>query len=196
MSSVGDALRAQMLLQREALAGGIAEAELQLRRRRDRAVAEIAARLGAEPRGQRVLEIFRREFHDVVQRLAALLMPRGIGRCRRQRHARHRRAALHRFREADALGLHQEVEDVAVLARGEAVVTSLLLVVDGERRRLLLLKRRQPLPLAPGLLQLDALAHDFRDRKPGAQLVEELGGEAHGVSLTRPVESGRTGLRI
>ena len=58
-----NALRAEMLLQGKSLAGparGIADAELQLRRRRNRAVAEIAARLGAVARGQRVGEEFRR----------------------------------------------------------------------------------------------------------------------------------------
>ncbi len=66
-----------------------------------------------------------------------------------------------------------------------------LLIVDVEGRRLLLLERRQPLPLPPRLLQLDALAHDLGDRKPGAKLVEELGREAHGVvSSAKPGESG------
>ena len=54
-----------------------------------------------------------------------------------------------------------------------------LLVVDRERGRLLLLERRQALELPSCLLQLDAPAHDFRNRKPGAQFVEELGREAH-----------------
>ena len=52
-----------------------------------------------------------------------------------------------------------------------------LTVNDGD---LLLLERRQPLPLAPRLLQLHAPAHDFRNRKPGAQFIEELGRKAHG----------------
>ena len=171
---------AEMLLQRKAFAGRIADAKLQLRRRRNRAVGEIAARLGAVARGQRVGEKFCRQFHHVMQRLAALLVPRGVGRHRRQRHAGHRGEALDRLGERDAFGLHHEVEDVAVLAGGEVVIKSLL-VVDREGRRLLLLERRQPLPLLPRLLQLHAPAHDFRNRKPGAQLIEELGREAHGV---------------
>src|SRR6185437_15794182 len=124
-----------------------------------------------------------------MQRLAPLLMPRGIGGRHRQRHARHRRAALHRFGEGDPLGVHHEIENVAVLAGGEIVIKSLL-VVDGEGRRLFLLKGRQPLPLPPCPLQLDALAHDFRHRKPGAQVVKELGREAHGVILSRHVSRG------
>ena len=169
-----------------------------MRRRRDRAVAEIAARLGAVARGQRVGEEFRRELHHVMQRLAALLVPRGIGRHRRQRQPGHRRQPLDRLGKRDALGLHHEVEDVAVLAGGEVVV-ELLLVVDRERRRLLLLERRQPLPLPPRPLQLDAPAHDFRDRKPGAQFFEKLGREAHGDSGSlsaghrQEAESGEVG---
>ena len=177
-----NALRAEILLQRKAIRRRIADAKLQLRRRRNRAVAEIAARLGAVARGQRVGKEFCRELHHVMERLAALLVPRGIGGRRRQRHAGHRSQALDGLREADALGLHQERDDVAVLAGGEVVVKALL-VVDGEGRRLLLLERRQPLELPPRLLQLDAPAHDFRNRKPGAQLFEELGREAHGLSF-------------
>ena len=106
----GNALRAEMLLQRKAIGRRIAEAKLQLRRRRNRAVAEIAARLGAVARGQRVGEEFCRELHHVIERLAALLVPRGVGRRRRQRHAGHRRQPLDGFGEADALGLHHEIE--------------------------------------------------------------------------------------
>ena len=51
-----DAVAAEMFLQREALGRRIAEAEFQLRRRIEAAVGEIAARLGARARGQRVLE--------------------------------------------------------------------------------------------------------------------------------------------
>src|SRR6476661_6595450 len=114
-----------------------------------------------------------------MERLAALLVTRGIGRCCGQRHAGHRGETLDGLGKTDALGLHQERDDVAMLAGGEVVVKTLL-VVDRERRRLLLLERRQPLPLPSRLLQLDAPAYDFRNRKPGAQLIEELGRETHG----------------
>ena len=160
----------------------IADAKLELRRRRDGAVGEIAARLGAEARGQRVAEELRGQIHHVIQRLAALLVSRRIRRHGGQRHAGHRGKPFDRFGEADALGLHQERDDVAVLAGGEVVVKSLL-VVDREGRRLFLLKRRQPLEFPSRLFQLDAPTHDFRNRKPGAQFVEKLGREAHGVEL-------------
>src|SRR5262249_48913829 len=64
---------AQMLLEREALGWGIAQAELQVRRRIESAVGEIAARLGACARGKRRLEEFRRQLDDVGERLAPVL---------------------------------------------------------------------------------------------------------------------------
>ena len=88
--------------------------------------------------------------------------------------------------EGQALRLHHEVEDVAVLARRE-VEPSHLLVIDEERRRLLGVEGRQPLPLAPRLLQLHAPAHDLRNRKPRLDLFEKGRGESHeafGRSLT------------
>ena len=68
-----DALRAEVLLQREAFGRRIADAEFELRLRLDAAIRQIAARLGARARGERRLEEFRRELDDVVQRLAPLL---------------------------------------------------------------------------------------------------------------------------
>ena len=43
-----------------------------------------------------------------------------------------------------------------------------------------LLNGDSPLNSRPGALELHAPAHDFRNRKPGFQLIEELGREAHG----------------
>src|SRR5258705_265586 len=83
-------------------------------------------------RGRRTGENLRGETHHVVERLAALPLPPRVGRPRRQRHTGHRRQPLDRLGKTDALGLHQEGNDVAVLARGKVVVKSLL-VVDGER---------------------------------------------------------------
>ncbi len=176
----GNALPAEMLLQREALRRRIAHAEFQLRLRIEAAIGEIAARLRAILRRQRLGEIFRRELHHVMQRLAPLLAPIRVRRGLRERQSGLRGEALDGFRERDALGLDHEVEDVAVLAGGEAVI-ELLLVVDRERGRLLLLERRQPLELLARLLQLHAPAHDFRHRKPRFQLIEELRREAHGA---------------
>ena len=119
----------------------------------------------------------------------------------RQLHAGEVRQLLDSFRERQSFGLHHEVEDAAVLAGGE-IEPGLLVVVDEERRRLLLVERRQALHLPARAGELDAPAHDFRDRKTGFQLIEELGREAHGRwfglqrARKRFVGSGRIGPPI
>src|SRR4029077_21141064 len=120
-----------------------------------------------------------RQLDDIVERLAPRVARLILARNFRQRHAGHLRQALHGFRKADAFALHDEIEDAAVLARGK-IEPGLLLVVHEERRCLLLVERRQALELASGAYELHAPAHDLRNRKPGFQLVQELGREAHG----------------
>src|SRR5262249_39569735 len=66
-------LRAQVLLEGEALGGRVAEAELELGRRIDAAIRQVPAGAGAGARRQRRLEEFGGELQDVVQRLAPLL---------------------------------------------------------------------------------------------------------------------------
>src|SRR2546425_220660 len=171
-----------MLLEREALGWGIAQAELDLRRRIESAVGEIAARLGARTRRQRRLEEFRRQLDDVVERLAAfvagLLRRRDLG----QRDTGLRRKPLHRLGEGEPLGHHHEVENAAVLA-GREIEPGHFLVVDEKRRRFLLVEGRKSLPLAPRLLEPHAPADDLRNRKPRAQLVEEMRRKAHEAGL-------------
>ena len=99
----GDAVRAEVLLERETLTRRIAEAEFQLRRGIEPAVGEIAAGFRAVARCQRVLEEFRRELHDVVQRLAPRIARLVLARDLRQRHAGHLRQPLDSFREGHAL---------------------------------------------------------------------------------------------
>ena len=81
-------------------------------------------------------------------------------------------------------GLDQEREDVAVLARGEAVIEALL-VVDREGGRPLLLEGRQPLELAPRPLQRHLARHHLADGQPGADLVEQGRRKAHGLRIAR-----------
>ena len=56
-----------------ALARRIAHAELELRRRGERAIGEIAARLGTDAGGELGLEELRGKLHHLVERLALLL---------------------------------------------------------------------------------------------------------------------------
>ena len=93
---------AEVLLEGEALGRRIAETELELGRRIEPAVGEIAARLGAGARGERRLEEFRRQLDDVVERLAALLARLVLGRDLRQRHAGLGGEPLDRLGEADS----------------------------------------------------------------------------------------------
>ncbi len=173
-----NAVRAEMLLQREAFARRVAKPEFQLRRRIEAAVGEIAACLRTHARGQRRFKKFRGDFHDVVQRLAPRIALLILARNFRQRHAGHLRQTFHGFGKADAFAFHHEIEDAAVLARGK-IEPGLLLVVNKERRRLFFIERRQALELTARAHKLDAFAHDFRNRKPGLEFVEELGREAH-----------------
>ena len=172
---------AEMLLERVLLGRRVTEPELELGRRRNAAVGQVTAPARAISRRKRRLEEPRCEFDDVVQRLPSFLARLGLGRRHRHRNTGLPRQALDRFRETHALGEHDEIENVAVLAGGE-VEPHRLAVIDEKRRRLLLIERRQPFPLAPRLAQFYASAHDFRDRKPRAQLIEKLRRESHGDS--------------
>ena len=171
-----------MLLESKTLGRRISDAETELRRRVEAAIGKIAARLCAGARGERRLEELRGELDHVVQGAAALLLRLRLLGHLGNAQAGHGGEALDRLREGDALGVHHEAEDVAVLA-GREVVIKTLLVVDEERGRALLVEGREPLPLASRLLELHPPADDVRHRKPGTQLVEELRRESHGDSL-------------
>src|SRR5437016_3911488 len=171
-----------MFLERETFGWGMAQAELHLRRRIEPAVGEITARLGARARGQRRLEEFRRQLDDVVERLAPFVARLFCRRDPGQRDTSLRREPLHRFGEGEPLGHHHEVENAAVLA-GREIEPGHFLVVDEKRRRFLLVEGRKSLPLAPRLLEPHAPADDLRNRKPRAQLVEEMRRKAHEAGL-------------
>src|SRR6185312_15510968 len=98
---------------------------------------------------------------------------------RRHGDARLLRQALDRLRERQALGLHEEGEDVAVLLGGE-IEPLALLVIDEEGRRLLGVERREAGELSPLLLQLYAAANDPRNRQARADFIEQGIGETHG----------------
>ena len=95
-----------------------------------------------------------------------------------------------RVGEAQALGLDQKREDVAVLA-GRKIVEEPLLVIDEERGRLLGVEGRQARPFAPLPAQFDALADDLRHRQPGPDLVQKGGREFHGPQIGPPPGFGK-----
>ena len=112
----------------------------------DAAVGEVAAAARTGAGSERRLEEFGGKLDDIVQGLAAFLALLGLARHDRDRDAGLPGQALDRLGEAHSLGHHHEVENVAVLARGE-VEPHRLLVIDEERRRLLLVEGRKPFPL-------------------------------------------------
>ena len=174
-----DALGGERVAQREALGRGVAEPKALLHRRAEAAIGEIAARFGADRRLQVRFEQARRHRHNFDQARALLVLSRLRGAQTRHRQAGHVGQPLDRFREGEALGLHQKGERVAVLA-GREVVEEALLVVDEERRRLLRAEWREAPPLAPFLAQFDARPRHLRDRQAGPDLVEKFGRKLHG----------------
>ena len=141
---------------------------------------EIAARRRAGAALQRGLEELGGEFHDVVERRAFLLALLCLRIARRHRHAGLAGEPLDRLGEGQPLGLHEEGEDVAVLA-GREIEPLALGVIDEEGRRLLGVEGRQAGELPALLAELHALAHDRRRRQAGADFVEEGIGKAHGA---------------
>ena len=92
---------------------------------------------------------------------------------------------LERLGERQAVTLHQEREDVTVLAAAEAVPR----VAGGrhdEARGLLAVERAQSLEGRARLLQLDGLPHHIRDGKPAL----DLGYDADGQCCSCPDPSG------
>ncbi len=168
----------QVRAQRRAIVRRIAEAKRGDRLACEPALFQIAPRLGARAGHQRRLEERCRHFDDAVEPLA-LVLARFIARAElRHRHAGFAGQPLDRLGKRQPVGLHEEREDVAVLAGGEAVVEALL-VVDREGRRLLHLERGEALELAPSALQRNLAPHDLADAEPRANFVQEIGRIAH-----------------
>ncbi len=174
----GHALAGEMVAQRITVGGRIADAEMSPRIVHQAAAVEVCARLGARATLELALEKGGGQRHDVDQRLGLPLLLLGFLRDLGQGDPGDAGQPLHRLGERQTLRLHHEGEDVAMLARREVVVEALL-VVDEKRGRPLGVEGREPLPLTPRLLQAHALAHDLRNRKPSADLIEEAGREAH-----------------
>ncbi len=159
-----------------------------MRLARQPALFEVAARFGTGTGHQRRLEKVRRHLDDAIQPLA-LVLARLIARPELgHRHAGFVGQALDGLGKRQAVGLHHETEDVAVLAGGEAMIKALL-VVDREGRRLLHLERRQALELAPGALQRNLAAHDLADAEARPYFIQEIRWIAHGFACRSRIET-------
>ena len=116
MSPTGNSLPQEMRFQRSPLARRIAEPEGRAGFRREAAPVEIGTRAGAGAPGEARLEETRGDVHHIGQAGAALGALDLLRRRFRNVDPGHAGQPLHRLREGDALGFHQETEDVAVLS--------------------------------------------------------------------------------
>jgi len=111
-----------------------------------------------------LLETFAEEMLRLFEQgslpIALLPAPPRLGTSRREMNAIAPRKALHRFRKAEVLELHEELEDVAALVTSETVIQSLL-GIDRERRGLLLVERAQTFPAAAPLFQTNVVANNL-----------------------------------
>ena len=112
-----DPLGRERIAQRKALGRGIAERKALLDRGPKAAVGKIAARLGADRLLQVRFEHPRGKGQNLDQARALLVLGGLRIALARHRNARHRGQSLDRLRKANAFGLPQEGEDVAMLPR-------------------------------------------------------------------------------
>src|SRR3546814_13556238 len=89
--------------------------------------------------------------------------------------------ALDRFREAEALRVHHEVDGAAVRAAAEAVEEALV-VADREGGRLLVVEGAEPGMLAPALHQLHPRADPRRQHPTVPHLADNFRTASHGHS--------------
>src|SRR5262249_11646176 len=178
----------QMLLQCETGIGCIPQAKPGNAVHAKAAPVEVSARL----RILRKLPLKESErgLHQCIEPRALVLARARYTVDRGQRQARLLRQTLDSFRKAQALGEHDELEDVAVLA-GREVEPRALLIVDEKRWRALLLEGRKALELAPCTLERHLARHHLADGQAGADLVEQGGRKAHGA-LASPWVRHRT----
>ena len=167
-----NAAAAEIFLEGETFGRRIADAEPDLGLRAERAAGKIAARLGAAPILQLGLEKPGGQLQHLVEAARLLGALNLFDGDLRQGQPDLAGKLFHGLGKGQALRFHQEAELVAVLARRETVIESLL-VIDIEGRCLLRVERRQATPFAPLLLQLDAPADHLRHRKALPDLVQE-----------------------
>ena len=140
-------LAGQMIAQRESPAGGEAEAELALHRGRYAALGEIGPSPAAGPACQLGLEKGGGRLDDFMERSALLLVRLRLRIGFRQGKSGLAGEPLDRFGKTQTLGRHDEIENVAVAARGK-IEPGHFLVVDEKGRRLFRAERRERLSFA------------------------------------------------
>src|SRR5262245_23288795 len=130
-----------MLLERGAAVGGVAEAEPGAGLTPEAAAVEVAAGLRACGRGKLGFEEAAGGLEQLIKPAAGVLrFGLRVGSLGK-RDARLFGEPFHRLGEAQALGEHNEFENVAVLA-GREIKPGALVVIDEKRRGPLLLEGR------------------------------------------------------
>src|SRR5262249_9063881 len=124
-----------------------------------------------------------RGVHDGIEACALILALDRLRQELGERQAGLLGQALHGFWKAQALGKHEEFENVAVLARRE-VKPRTLVIVDKKRWRALLFEGREALELASRPLERHLARHHLADGQPGADLIEQRGWKAHGAEAS------------
>ena len=184
------ALFGEMGLQRIAIVGRIADAEIGLDGGGETAVGKISARLRSLGFLQLAQEEGLRQVHDIVETGALrLALAVGLGDLG-HRQARIAGQPLDGLGKRQPLLLDQEAKDVARRPASKAVVDPLA-IVGMEGRRLLGVERAASPEVAArrgGLLTvpLHAATDDRGDRHAIADVVEELGREFHVSRCLRP----------
>ncbi len=152
-------LRAQVAREVVAATRGVAEPEALHGLGTDAALGEVGPAACALRSAQRATEERRGRLADRHQRLRRRSPARGLLGHREPEALGH---AAHRLGKDQRLRLHDEGEDVAVLAAAEAVVETAFLA-DRERRGLLDVERTQADRGAPAPSQRDGVGHDFEE---------------------------------
>ena len=119
----------------------------------------------------------RVELNDFVRFLASSFEAAVVDQLR-QWHADLVGDDLDRFRKADALDLHDEVEDRSAFVTAETV-EDLFGRTDGERRRLFLVKRATRHPVCALFLELHVILNDADDVSLSFEIVDESLGVTH-----------------
>jgi hypothetical protein len=181
--------RDQLVLQPGAAVRGKADAEALAVLAVETAAFQIAPRRFAPGAEQGALEMRLRGLHPFHQRLAVNLLFCGLRVRLRQAQPRLPGQTLGRLHEGQALDLFQPGEDIAMLARGKAVVKSLV-VIDEEGGRAFLLERGQADKLAALAFQLHGAADQVRRADPRLDLVDEIVIQPHENASARLPRAG------